>query len=95
LVDYTLQQRAKQLACQNQYNKLIVQMAVNRKVHHQPTRGNIIQQNNFTNTHIKVLGEKLERIENQINLLTFKNQEKEIERLLFIPYETFQIYIFL
>lgn len=37
---------------------------------------NIIQQNNFTNTYIKVLGEKLERIENQINPLTVKNQEK-------------------
>jgi hypothetical protein len=49
---------------------------------------NIIQQNNFTNTYIKVLGDKLERIENQINPLTIKNQEKEIERPLFIPYET-------
>jgi hypothetical protein len=49
---------------------------------------NIIQQNNFTNTYIKILGEKLERIENQINPLTIKNQEKEIERPLFIPYET-------
>jgi len=49
---------------------------------------NIIQQNNFTNTYIKVIGEKLERIENHINPLTIKNQEKEIERLLFIPYET-------
>jgi hypothetical protein len=39
----------------------------------------IIQQNNFTNTHIKVLSEKLDRIENQINPLTFKNLEK-IER---------------
>jgi hypothetical protein len=49
---------------------------------------NIIQHNNFTNTYIKVFGEKLERIENQINPLTIKNQEKEIERPLFIPYET-------
>jgi len=49
---------------------------------------NIIQQNNFTNTYIKVLGDKLERIENQINSFTIKNQEKEIERPLFIPYET-------
>jgi len=38
---------------------------------------NIIQQNNFTNTYIKVLGEKLERIENQINPLIVKNQEKK------------------
>jgi hypothetical protein len=37
---------------------------------------NIIQQNNFTNTYIKVIGEKLERLENQINPLTIKNQEK-------------------
>jgi hypothetical protein len=49
---------------------------------------NIIQQNNFINTYIKVLGEKLKRIKNPINPLTFKNQEKEIERPLFIPYET-------
>jgi 3-dehydroquinate dehydratase len=49
---------------------------------------NIIQQNNFTNTYIKVLGEKLERIENQINPLTIKDQEKETKRPLFIPYET-------
>jgi hypothetical protein len=38
---------------------------------------NIIQQNNFTNTYIKVLGEKLERIENQVNPLIVKNQEKK------------------
>jgi hypothetical protein len=49
---------------------------------------NIIQHNNFTNTYIKVLGEKLERIENQINPLTIKNQEKKIERPVFILYET-------
>jgi hypothetical protein len=49
---------------------------------------NIIQHNNFTNTYIKVLGEKLEIIENQINPLTIKNQEKETKRPLFIPYET-------
>jgi hypothetical protein len=49
---------------------------------------NIIQQNNCTDTYIKALGEKLERIENQINPLTIKNLEKEIERPLFVPYET-------
>jgi len=38
---------------------------------------NIIQQNNFTNRYIKVLGEKLERIENQVNPLIVKNQEKK------------------
>jgi len=47
-----------------------------------------LQHNNFTNTYIKVIGKKLERIENQINPLTIKNQEKKSEKPLLIPYKT-------
>lgn len=39
---------------------------------------NIIQQNNYTHTYLKIMGEQLERIENQIiNLIT---PEKNINK---------------
>jgi len=47
---------------------------------------NIILQNDFTNTCIKAFNDKTNKIENQINSLKIKNQEKETERLLL--YET-------
>jgi hypothetical protein len=47
---------------------------------------NIILQNDFKNTCIKAFIDKTNKIENQINSLKIKNQEKETERLLL--YET-------
>jgi hypothetical protein len=47
---------------------------------------NIILQNDFPNTCIKDFNNKTNKIENQINSLKIKNQEKETERLLL--YET-------
>jgi hypothetical protein len=47
----------------------------------------IIQQNNYTNTYLKIIGEKLERIENQVNSVTIKPTNKEKDKPLFTPHE--------
>ena len=48
-----------------------------------------IEQNNYSNTYLKVIGEKLDRIENKVDPVTIKSTNKnlDIEKPLFTPHE--------